>query len=226
MANCLATPSVAPSLCIWRRGRRSLFALFVAGVLVLAPWELGWLLKQGRERTGRLTLDGVVHYRERVPVLVLLASVVLVFVVAISVTATLGFIDGAIERSLFSWVPGWYMYTGFEPPAYSIGLYRLTTPFNILFFGIALPWIEELYFRGFLLPRIRWLGWKAPVLNAALFSLYHMWTPWMAVTRFIFVLPMIWLVHRYRSISIGIWAHCALNTVGILLTYFAVTSAL
>lgn len=71
-------------------------------MLVLAPWELGWLLKQGRERTGRLTLDGVVHYRERVPVLVLLASVVLVFVVAISVTATLGFIDGAIQRSLFS----------------------------------------------------------------------------------------------------------------------------
>lgn len=206
-------------------GWPSLFGFFLAGLIVLVPWELGWLLKQGQDRTGRWTLEGVVLYREPVPVVKLVLSVLLVIAVAFLVTGGLGFIDSAILGIAFGWVPDWYQLVGFEPPEYSYELFQFTTPANILFFGIAFPWVEELYFRGFLLPRIRWMGWKAPVLNSALFALYHLWTPWLALTRFIFVLPMVWLVHHFRSIRIGIWAHCLLNTVGILLTYGLVMSS-
>ncbi len=205
-------------------GLPSLVSLVIAALLVLVPWELGWLLKQGRDVTGRWTLEGVVLYRERIPLLKLVLAVLAIIVVAIAVVGGLSFIDAAILGTLFAWVPEWYQLVGFEPPGYSYEVYRLITPFNILVSGIALPWIEELYFRGFLLPRIRWMGWKAPVLNSALFALYHFWTPWMAVTRFIFLLPLAWLVHHFRSVKIGVWAHCLLNTIGILLTYGLIMS--
>ena len=36
--------------------------------------------------------------------------------------------------------------------------------------GIAVPVVEELYFRGFLLPRLSRLGIWAPILEMALFA--------------------------------------------------------
>jgi hypothetical protein len=47
-----------------------------------------------------------------------------------------------------------------------------------VFNGLVGPITEELYFRGFLLPRIDRYGIWAPVLNTFLFSIYHVWTPW------------------------------------------------
>ena len=43
--------------------------------------------------------------------------------------------------------------------------------------------VEELYFRGYLLPRISRLGAWAPLVNTVLFSLYHLFTPWLSVGR-------------------------------------------
>jgi hypothetical protein len=40
--------------------------------------------------------------------------------------------------------------------------------------------VEEYYFRGYLLPRLSRFGSLAPVINVALFSLYHFFTPWQA----------------------------------------------
>jgi membrane protease YdiL (CAAX protease family) len=53
---------------------------------------------------------------------------------------------------------------------------RLAIAFG--FNGLVSPMTEELYFCGFLLPRICRYGAWALVLNTLLFSLYHVWTPW------------------------------------------------
>jgi membrane protease YdiL (CAAX protease family) len=81
---------------------------------------------------------------------------------------------------------------------------------------------EELYFRGYLLPRVSRLGRWAPVFNVVLFALYHLWTPWQAVTRIVFILPAVYVVWRERNIYVGIWAHCIGNTVGLVLVLAAV----
>lgn len=39
--------------------------------------------------------------------------------------------------------------------------------------GFVAPIVEELYFRGFLLPRMEHWGWAAPVVNSFLFAVYH-----------------------------------------------------
>ena len=76
--------------------------------------------------------------------------------------------------------------------------------------------VEELYFRGYLLPRMPLSDTLAPVLHSALFALYHIWTPWMVVSRTIGVLPLIYVVRSKRNIYVGITAHCLANTLDFL----------
>lgn len=52
------------------------------------------------------------------------------------------------------------------------------------------PLIEELYFRGSLLPRLARFGFWAPLINVSLFSLYQFWTPWDVLTRVVILLPL------------------------------------
>jgi len=73
--------------------------------------------------------------------------------------------------------------------------------------GFTLPLIEELYFRGFLLPRIAHLRWRAPVLNTVLFSVYHFWAPWTVLSKIVFMFPAVWLVWRKRDIRLSIGMH-------------------
>ena len=200
-------------------GYPTLFGFFIACLLVLIPWELGLILYLGKKRNGRLSLSGVIGYTGRTSFPMLILFVFLLFTWAFLVVVLLGSIDSYLRATAFAWVPVWFDLTGFSPVKYSPLLFSFATLVNLISFGITLPLIEELYFRGFLLPRMKSFGKAAPFANALLFCLYHMWTPWQALTRFLFVTPMVWLVWKRRSIDIGIWAHCFMNSFGIVLTY-------
>ena len=200
-------------------GYPSLFGFLVAGVIVLLPWELGLLFYLGRQRNRKWSLDGVVLFRNRIPKLRLFINVLGLCVWAFAVAIGLSFIDTFLLGRFFSWVPDRLQLNGFNPTDHSITFFKIATVFNLLVFGIAAPLIEELYFRGFLLPRMSGMGRSAPIVNSVLFVLYHFWTPWMAVTRILFVVPMVWLVWKKQAIEVSIWTHCALNSIGIVLTY-------
>jgi CAAX protease family protein len=79
------------------------------------------------------------------------------------------------------------------------------------------PIVEELYFRGFLLPRMERFGRWAPLLNVSLFSIYHFWSPWQVVARVLAIAPTVYAVHRTRNVYVGMAVHCTLNTLGVLL---------
>jgi membrane protease YdiL (CAAX protease family) len=78
--------------------------------------------------------------------------------------------------------------------------------------------VEELYFRGFLLPRMpeKLKGWS-PLANSFLFAIYHTWSPWMIVTRTIALLPLIYVVQRKRNIYVGMIAHCLANLIDVIM---------
>jgi uncharacterized protein len=77
--------------------------------------------------------------------------------------------------------------------------------------GVVGPIVEELYFRGHLLPRISRFGRWAPLLNVLFFPFYHFWTPWMFFSR---VLLLVYVVWWKRNIYLGMIAHCLLNLIG------------
>jgi membrane protease YdiL (CAAX protease family) len=72
--------------------------------------------------------------------------------------------------------------------------------------------VEELYFRGYLLPRMESLGAWAPLVNIVLFSLYHFWSPWENIVRLLAMLPWFYAVWRTRNIYLALLVHFIINT--------------
>ena len=92
----------------------------------------------------------------------------------------------------------------------------ITAILNLVLNGIAGPVVEELYFRGYLLPRLsRLKGWAA-LMSVLLFSLYHFFTPWQNVIRIIALVPMVYAVWWKRNIYLGMIVHCVGNTFGAI----------
>ena len=198
------------------------FVLKVA--LVLLPVQLGYLIYLGRRRNGRFTLEGVVLNRRKLPARQLAPLVLGLFLWALVVLALLSRIDDFLLERLFYWVPASLLPeagAGRYPQAALIG----THVASVVAIGLAAPIVEELYYRGFLLPRLSRLGAWAPIWNTVLFNVYHFWSPWRLVTRTIFTLPMVYAVWRKQSISIGIWWHCLGNVLGELVAFSAILQA-
>jgi membrane protease YdiL (CAAX protease family) len=71
----------------------------------------------------------------------------------------------------------------------------------LVFIVFVLPYVEEVYFRGFLFPRmpIKSVS-KRVVIHSLLFAIYHTWTPWMIPMRWVGVLPMTYAAWKLRRI--------------------------
>jgi membrane protease YdiL (CAAX protease family) len=82
--------------------------------------------------------------------------------------------------------------------------------------GVVGPIVEELYFRGHLLPRMQYLGRWAWLVNVGLFSLYHFWSPWQLLSRIVGFGPTVYAVQRTRNIHLGMAVHCTLNIIGVV----------
>ncbi|TAK01285.1 MAG: CPBP family intramembrane metalloprotease [Chloroflexota bacterium] len=196
-------------------GFPSLMALYLAIVVVLIPFELGLLFYRARKEAA--SLGRVVLYREPVPRGQLVGLVLVTFTWA-SLIAMVLFppLDEFFTDTFFFWLPDWF-FMAEDFARYSAAALLITWVVGLLANGIAGPVVEELYFRGYLLPRISWLGGWAPALNMVLFSLYHFFTPWATVGRIVALLPMVSATWWSRNIYLGIAVHVLWNIGGMLL---------
>ena len=194
-------------------------ALFVAIGAVLIPFELGYLLYQGKKRNGTLSLKGIVLFREPMPWWqYIVLGLPLIFWLGFIFVVVAPPLDKVIIDSLFSWVPDWFFLFGSmdQLAQYSKSALVITAILNLVLNGIAGPVVEELYFRGYLLPRLsRLKGWAA-LMSVLLFSLYHFFTPWQNVIRIIALIPMVYAVWWKRNIYLGMIVHCVGNTFGAI----------
>jgi hypothetical protein len=201
-------------------GFPSAIGISLAVLLVLVPLELGILFWQGKKRNGKFSLEGIVLNREKTPTRAFALWTLAALFGAVLCFALFSALDKAL-MPLFAWLPDWFFVNE------DLSVYRKNIQFVnwlaiFLLTGIIGPYVEELYFRGFLLPRLAWMKGWAPVVEAFLFALYHFWSPWQLVTRTLAVLPLVYIVNRKRDIRIGIAAHWLLNTLGSLELLFAI----
>ena len=92
----------------------------------------------------------------------------------------------------------------------------------MVFNGIAGPIVEELYFRGYLLPRISYMGTWAPLVSSVLFSVYHFFTPWQNPVRLMVLVPTTYIIVRNKNIYWGMIVHATLNTTAMILFLLSV----
>jgi len=194
-----------------------LAALLVAILIVLLPVELGVMLRAGRGKPQRIR--SVVPYRRPLPI-----RDWLWLVPVLIVTAFIGFglsmaIEPTVIDSLFGWLPDWFVHP-IDPDQvadYSREAWLVTLGAYLVLNGFVGPIVEELYFRGYLLPRMEWMGRWAPLVNVSLFSLYHFWSPWQVLGRILGLGPMVYAVHWKQNVYLGMVVHCSLNTLSVIL---------
>jgi membrane protease YdiL (CAAX protease family) len=203
---------------LMRAGYPALLALFAAILFVLVPFELGTLYVLGRRRNGRLSLEGIVQNREPMATARYLVLVPPLAIWGLIAFTAMSPADGYVIDALFSWMPAWSFPETLlaEPDRYPRQALLMTFGFGLVLNGIAAPVVEELYFRGFLLPRLPVSARWAPLLNVGLFSLYHFFSPWQIVTRIVALTPMAYTVARQKNLMLGVWVHALLNTLGVL----------
>jgi hypothetical protein len=194
-----------------------LLAILIPILVILIPFELGLLFTLGYRRNGRLSLEGIVLNRERLPLKDYLIFAPALFVWSVLVFTSLTGVDQAILKGLFGWLPDWFQITRFTPADYSQSALTVTFVLFLVLNGFAGPVVEELYFRGYLLPRIEYLKGWAPLVNVLLFSLYHFFSPWQNLTRIVALLPLAYTVRWKKNIYLSMIAHCVLNTGSCLM---------
>lgn len=194
----LWNPSLPPEL---------IFGVFT-NVFVLIPVQLGYLYYLAKKRRNPgWSLEGIVAnnqpvswFRYFIWVPAILAPTAIIFLALEPFTDWLE--TSFVGVSVFAK----YQMTGVSEVA---GIVLIA---NIVLSGILVPITEELYFRGYLLPRmpIRF-GRLKPVAHSFLFSVYHFDTPWMIPVRTLGILPLIYTTIHTRNVRPAIVAHCLVN---------------
>ena len=199
------------------------FSLTIAFAFVLTPIELGLLLRAAHRATGRWSLralPAVLAYRRPlgrwwllVPALFGLAVIIAVAFTPVGNTAG-GWLSGVY--------PHWLLPSYNSTAGFSRWVLVPTLLATLVIGGVVNPVVEELYFRGYLLPRLPVTGWGAVPLSAALFSMQHYWQPYNWLLIFALQLIATALVVRLQSVRLGIVMHVLTNSFGILVVLVGV----
>jgi hypothetical protein len=186
-----------------------------AGVIL---FQMGYLLYEGKRRNGKFRLDGIVLYHKSMPILQYGVFVLLLVAWnAVVYMPLLALTGDWLKNTLYSWAPSWFLAES------DFAQY----PQNIVLV-MALVWIpaytlfgalEELYFRGYLLPRISRFGVWAPVLSTALFTVYHFDILQNAVSIFVGFLPIALLTWRKQNVYLAVVVHAVVNLIASLLNF-------
>ena len=97
-------------------GYPSFFAQFLAFAFILVPIELGFLLYQGKKKTGRFTLRGIISYQRSIPWWQYFLWVTIIFVIVGALMTLFKPVDSFLhEEFIFldagcKYRIGWYLF--------------------------------------------------------------------------------------------------------------------
>ena len=203
-------------------GYPPLLAFLLAVLLIDLPLMWGIMLWEGWKQNGRLTLAGVVLYREKLPwrrfFVIFIGAFILAYLMIMLVTP----LTDLLTVHIFSRLPDWmFLEKQSQYQAYTKSVLIAVFSLQLFLTGIVLPWTEELYFRGYLLPRISRYSKFAPLIGGLLFGLYHSWQAFAYFSVFLLGVILGFFVWWKRDIRISISLHIAANAIARLMFLFA-----
>jgi uncharacterized protein len=213
---CVLIGSLISAPLVVRVGFPAELGILLSSLMLGVSLRLGYLFYQGKKRNGTFSLRGIVLYWGHMPWWQYLLIFLPFLVYALALEVLLQPVSKVLTTHVFWWLP---MALLPSTAALKLTTATLITGLVLLLIdGIIAPLVEELYYRGYLLPRLSRLGWFAPLINSLLFTLGHFWQPYNYLFIFLLVLPEVCLVYWKRNIKISILLHCTGNTFAAVLS--------
>lgn len=205
---------------------RLLFSL--CGAFILVPIEIGIVMSASKKEYGSYSLKSSFAHHSKMSwwKIFLYGSFLFAFAGIMSVTiapledklfAPIANQLAQITPEYFDWNNIGYM------RHYSKGILLLTCIGYFAFNVIIGPITEELFFRGYLTPKISRFGNFAPLIITVLFSLYHFWLPFNNLFRISVFFPAAWVAWKKKNIYISMVFHCLCNlltTVSFIISLY------
>lgn len=217
-------PVLFVTLIFYFWGLPIMLSIMFAIMLGLIPTQMYIILRYAKKNN--TTIKDMISFKNKLKSKELITTVIILFVISFLLYGTLSF----VEHALFDMINKDYMIFSkkfllykfsFDTVSNEMKLTILTL--NLLCNGLIAPIVEELYFRGFLLPRMKILNNRAPLVNAILFSIYHFISPYELITRIFSFFPISYAVWKKECIEISIIIHCAINTIGAIMLLLSVS---
>ena len=201
-----------------QQGFHAEFALNLSFLVVGIPLPLAFLYSLGRNaQDASWSLSTVVLYREKIPPrqYTLIVAFLLGFGVYLAAVTSLTagippFLTEVVLPDLPRWFLNPYSLRAVNPTSTAI---LATLVMRLAIDGIAHPIVEELYFRGYLMPRLSRYGAWCPVISALFFAMFHLWQPQNIPVIFVTVLPWMFLIWWKRNVYLSILIHCLGNSI-------------
>ena len=198
-------------------GFPTILTLILVDLIILVPFELGFLLYISKKENSNYNLKELIPYFESVPAKSFIGFVIITFIWAFLVNMLMFPVTNFLSENIFSWMPEVFFSTDpirletFDPTQYNQLNLVIVLILALIGTGISVPIVEELYFRGYLMSRIsRFVIWT-PVINVALWSLYHFWSPWSFFAYLIGFIPVAYAVLKTKNVYISIIGHMIAN---------------
>lgn len=204
-------------------GYPTAMALIISGGLVLIPLELIilWIVKRKNKVS---TYQNIIANREPISKKQYVFWIIAVILISGIVFGIGDSLAVFFRDSIFSWIPETHHLDMGYSEEYSVSTLTLTYTLGFVLLAIIAPIVEEVYFRGYLLPRVPKMKGFDGVFHSFLFALYHFWTPWMILTRTIGFYPFVYAVQKNRNIYISIIGHVLVNTIDFIVGFIFVYS--
>jgi membrane protease YdiL (CAAX protease family) len=205
-------------------------ALTGAVALIGVPAELGFLLRARRRgpaaqpagaAASQRSSVGAVAFRRRLPPGRLAALAGSCLAIAGGLYLWLEPVAAGLERHVFGWLPAaWFVGPGSGVSRTAVVAALLV---SLVIDGLVGPVVQELYFRGHLMPRLPVAaspaGWLlAPLASAALLAAQHYWQPQLVVFVFAVQVLLGVLVWRTRCLAVAVLVHSAGNVLAVAMT--------
>lgn len=197
------------------QGFPTVAALILSAIVVLIPVELGIILWVKRKSLNKITFQTLIKSTKLRKLEYFLYILGLIIIMGVLV-ALIEPINTILKDTVFSFFPEKYVLDMGQSTEYSTTLLFWTYLVGFIVLAVIAPIVEEIYFRGYLLPRIPNLGGFDKLLHSFLFACYHMWTPWIIVSRTIFMLPFIYVVSYKKNLYIAFIVHSTVNAIDFI----------
>lgn len=209
--NILLAPFVVQS------GFPALLTLILADLIILVPVELGLLFYMSKKENNNYNLKELIPYFEPLSLKSYIGFIVVTFIWAFLINMLMFPVTSFLSENIFDWMPDVFFSTDpatleiFDPTQYSQLNLLIVLILALIGTGIAVPIVEELYFRGYLMSRISRFAIWTPVINVALWSLYHFWSPWSFFAYLLGFIPVAFVVLKTKNVYISIIGHMIAN---------------